>query len=170
MSILLWLLACGPKLGSQTDDGGADSTVMATTRPSGFVHDGWFTDETHGFEVPVLEGWVADSGPSTGLMRVAMVHVPTDTRIEFWTFEGTDTQPRGREGCTWSFTTEGRPHPMASSVVIATCVPEDPEGRRVFGTVFCNAVRTMQIEIHAPNDALVEGKDAAESVIRQLRW
>jgi hypothetical protein len=170
VSVLLWLFACGPKLGSQADDGALDSTPMATDRPSGFVHDGWFRDETHDFEVPVLEGWVAEPGPSTGLMRVAMVHVSTDTRIEFWTFEGTDLQPRVREGCTWSFTAEGRPHPVASTVVIATCVPDDPEGRRVFGTIFCDAVQTMQIEIHPPNDALVEGKEAAEGVIRQLRW
>lgn len=170
MTVLLWLLACGPKVGSQVGDVGSESTPMVTTRPAGFVHDGWFTDETHGFEVPVLEGWVADPGPSTGLMRVAMLHVPTDTRIEFWTFEGTDLQPRVREGCAWAFVSEGRPHALASEVVIATCVPDDPNGRRVFGTIFCDAVRTMQIEIHPPNDALVEGKDAAEGVLRQLRW
>jgi hypothetical protein len=170
VSVLFWLLACGPKLGPAVDDVGLDPTSMAAARPAGFVHDGWFADETHGFEVPVLEGWVAEPGPSTGLMRLAMLHVPTDTRIEFWTFEGTDLQPRVREGCTWSFMTEGRPRGVASDVLVATCVPDDPEGRRVFGTMFCDEARTMQIEIHPPNDALVEGKEAAEVVIRQLRW
>lgn len=170
MSVLLWLLACGPKVGAPSDDGPVESTPMATARPAGFVHDGWFTDESHGFEVPVLEGWVADPGPSTGLMRVAMLHVPTDTRIEFWVFEGGGLQPRVREGCAWSFVAEGRPNSVASSVVIATCVPDEPAGRRVFGTVFSHSTQTMQVEIHPPNDALVEGKEAAEGVIRQLRW
>ena len=147
-----------------------ESAPIESARPAGLVHDGRFTDETHGFEVPLLEGWVAEPGPSTGLMRVAMRHVPTDTRIEFWLFEGTDLQPRVREGCTWSFTTEGRPHSVSSKVVLATCVPVDPTGRRVFGAVFSDATKTMQIEIHPPNEALVEGKDAAEMVIRQLRW
>ena len=60
---------------------------MAVDRPAGLVHDGIFTDERHGFSLPVLEGWVADAGPESGLMRVAMVHVATNTRVEF-SFEG----------------------------------------------------------------------------------
>ena len=169
---LAWfaLLACGPKVPDAVgEDGLAESSLQAVERPSGLVHDGVFTDETHGFTVPLLEGWVAEAGPASGLMRVAVQHIPTDTRVEFWLFEGPDLTPRSREGCEWTFQDVGRPHVLSEAVVIAVCTPADPSSRRVFGTLFSVGGRVMQVETHAPNDLMIEGKDAADRVIRLVR-
>ncbi len=170
--ILMWLavLACGPKVaGGVGEDDLGEPGRPSVERPSGLVHDGVFTDETHGFTVPLLEGWVAEAGPASGLMRVAMEHIPTDTRVEFWLFEGSDLTPRAREGCEWTFQDVGRPHALSEAVVIAVCTPLDPSGRRVFGTLFGVVDRVMQVETHAPNDLMIEGKDAADRVIRMVR-
>jgi len=166
-----WLLflGCATKIVSFDVGEAVEVPSMAIARPAGLVHDGVFTDETHGFSLPILEGWVADAGPESGLMRVAMLHVATDTRIEFWVFPGSDIEPRVREGCVWSFGSEARPF-LGGPVRVATCVPDDPTARRIFGTVFSNSARTMQVEVHPPNSALVEGREAGERVLRSLRW
>ena len=161
-------LACMPKDGGPTEVGTAPPLVVE--RPSGTVRDGVFRDEAHGFQVPLLEGWVAQPGPSSGLMRVALRHVPTDTLMEVWVFEGTGLSPRQREGCEWTFQSKGRSLPFSEEVVVAVCTPDDPSSRRVFGTVFGHNNLVVQIEAHAPTDALVEGKDAADRVIRLIRW
>jgi hypothetical protein len=49
-------------------------------------------------------------------------------------------------------------------------VPDDPTARRIYGTVFSVDARTMQVEVHPPNTALVEGREAGEVVLRSLRW
>jgi hypothetical protein len=170
MSIwLLIVLGCGPKTVSYDVGETVEVPSMAIARPAGLVHDGVFTDETHGFSMPVLEGWVADAGPESGLMRVAMLHVATDTRVEFWVFPGSDLEPRVREGCAWSFRSDARPL-LGGPTRVATCVPDDPTARRIYGTVFSVDARTMQVEVHPPNTALVEGREAGEVVLRSLRW
>ncbi len=171
MIVSLALLACAARGPEPTEDMAADSQKPAeVARPSGQVENGLFTDEDLGFQVPLLEGWVAEPGPSSGLMRVAMRHVPTGTRVEFWVFEGRGLTPRQREGCSWTFESEGRANTISDEVIVAMCTPEDPSERRVFGTVFAHQRWVMQIESHTPNDALVEGKEAADRVIRHLRW
>ncbi len=170
MSVWLFIwLGCGPKTVSYDGGEAVEVPSMAIARPAGLVHDGVFADETHGFSLPVMEGWGADAGPESGLMRVAMLHVATDTRVEFWVFPGNDIEPRIREGCVWSFRSEGRPI-LDLSTRVATCVPDDPSGRRIYGTVFSREMRTMQVEVHPPNTALVEGREAGDLVLRSLRW
>lgn len=168
MIALLMVLACMPKDVDPADVG--VGTVPVVEPPSGTVRDGVFRDEAHGFQVPLLEGWVADPGPSNGLMRVAMMHIPTDTRMEVWVFEGQGLSPRQREGCEWTFQSKGRALSVSEEVVIAVCTPNDPSSRRVFGTIFSHNNLVVQIEAHTPTDALVEGKDAADRVIRLIRW
>ena len=57
--MLVWfaVLACGPKISDAAgEDALGESGQPSAERPSGLVHDGVFTDETHGFTVPLLEG------------------------------------------------------------------------------------------------------------------
>ncbi len=170
MNLWLWCwLGCAPKTATFEVGEAVEVPSMAIARPAGLVHDGVFTDETHGFSLPVLEGWVADAGPESGLMRVAMLHVATDTRVEFWVFPGSDIEPRIREGCTWLFQSDARPI-VGETTRVATCVPEDPTARRIYGTVFSHNAQTMQVEVHPPNTALVEGREAGGMVLRSLRW
>ena len=171
MILSMALLACATRGPGPLDESLAESeSSVVMDLPAGQVHDGVFTDDNLGFQVPLLEGWVAEPGPSSGLMRVAMRHVPTGTRVEFWVFEGRGLTPRPREGCSWTFQGEGRPNTISDEVVVAMCTPADPSARRVFGTVFAHQRWVMQVESHTPNDALVEGKEAADRVIRHLRW
>lgn len=163
-------IGCAPKVADGLDDPLGAEAPVEVDRPAGLVHDGVFTDETLGFQIPLLEGWVAEPGPSKGLMRVSMRHIPSDTRVEFWVFRGQGLEPRPREGCAWSFQTQGRANAVADEVVVATCTPTDPSSRRVFGTVFAHYGNVMQIEAHTPNEAMVEGKEAADRIIRHLRW
>ena len=167
---LLWLwMACAPKSISYEVSEMVEVPSMAIDRPAGVVHSGVFTDEHHGFSIPILEGWVADAGPESGLMRVAMIHVATDTRVEFWVFPGASAEPRVREGCEWMFRSPARDL-FGDHTVVSTCVPDDPTQRRIFGTVFPRGSVTMQVEVHPPNTALVEGREAGEVVLRSLRW
>jgi len=168
--IVLLAIACLPKGPDASGTEFEETATVEVDRPSGMVHDGVFTDETYGLSVPLLEGWVAEAGPSSGLMRVALRHVSTDTLAEFWVFEGRTLTPRLREGCDWTFQDAGRPHSISEEVLVALCTPTDPASRRVFGTLFLVDDYIVQIETHAPNDALIEGKDAADRVIRQVRW
>ena len=166
--IFLWM-ACATKPVMYEMSETVEVPTMAIDRPSGVVEGGVFTDESHGFALPVLEGWVADAGPESGLMRVAMLHVATDTRVEFWVFPGATSEPRVREGCDWLFRSTARDL-FGDETVVSTCVPDDPTQRRIFGTVFPRGEVTMQVEIHPPNAALVEGREAGEVVLRSLRW
>jgi len=171
MNSLWFWLACAPKPSVEAvGSSAATGMPMAEARTSGVVYEGVFTDEMHAFSLPVSEGWVADPGPETGLMRVAMVHVATQTRIEIWAFSGGGLEPRIREGCEWSFQEKNRPLPYADAAVMATCVPKDPEGRRVFGVIFERSGVAYQLEIQPPNDALLEGRAVANDVLSRLRW
>ena len=127
-------------------------------------------DEMHAFSLPVTEGWVADPGPETGLMRVAMVHVSTGTRIEIWAFPGDGLEPRVREGCEWKFKEKNRPLAFAPASIMATCVPVDALERRVYGLIFERNGSSYQIEVQAPNDGLLEGRSVAEELLSGLRW
>ena len=169
MIALVFWMACGPKQLPHEATEMVEVPAMAIDRPAGLVHDDIFTDETHGFSLPVLEGWVADAGPESGLMRVAMLHVATNTRVEFWVFPGAGSEPRVREGCDWKFRSVARDL-FGDQTTVSTCVPDDPSERRIFGTVFPHDDVTMQVEVHPPNTALVEGREAGEVVLRSLRW
>ncbi len=166
---VLFMISCAPKPAMYGMGEMVEVPSMAVDRPAGLVHDGVFTDERHGFSLPVLEGWVADAGPESGLMRVAMIHVATDTRVEFWVFPGTNPEPRVREGCEWMFRSTARER-FGRPSQVATCVPDDPTARRIFGTVYVHGDVTMQVELQPPNTALVEGRDVGERVVRSLKW
>lgn len=143
---------------------------MASDRPSGVVYDGVFTDEMHAFSLPIAEGWVAQPGPETGLMRVVIQHVATETRVEVWAFSGEVLEPRIREGCVWTFQTKGRPRGFSDNVLLATCVPNDATERRVYGTIFQRNGTLFQVEIQPPNGALLEGRNLANQLIDGLTW
>ncbi len=168
--VVLMLLACGPKPPPVAPAYTPPARNMAADRPSGVVHDGVFTDEMHTFSLPIAEGWVAQPGPETGLMRVVVQHVATDTRVEVWVFPGGGLEPRVREGCIWTFQTKGRPRPFADAVLLATCVPDDATARRVYGTIFERNDVLFQAEIQAPNDALLEGRNLGNSLLDGLTW
>ncbi len=169
MSLIVLWMACVPKPSEYAVQEMVEVPPMAIDSPAGVVADGVFHDDAHGFSLPVLEGWVADPGPKSGLMRVAMLHVATDTRVEFWVFPGATSEPRVREGCDWLFRSPARDL-FGDETIVSTCVPDDPTQRRIFGTVFPRGGVTMQVEIHPPNAALVEGREAGEVVLRSLRW
>lgn len=170
IAIVLMVLGCAPK----PPEVGAQYTPpprnMAKDRPSGVVHDGVFTDEMHTFSLPVAEGWVAQPGPETGLMRVVLQHVATETRVEVWAFSGEELEPRVREGCVWTFRTKGRSRPFSDDVLLATCVPDDATHRRVYGTIFQRNGTLFQVETQPPNDALLEGRSLANRLIDGLTW
>jgi hypothetical protein len=134
------------------------------------VYEGVFTDEMHAFSLPVGEGWVAEPGPEAGLMRVAIEHVATGTRVEVWAFSGTGLEPHVREGCTWEFRSKGRLVSYAEETLVATCVPVDALDRRVYGTIFERGGTTFQIEVQPPNDALLEGRSMAEALLSAMVW
>ncbi|MGB0640621.1 MAG: hypothetical protein ACPGTU_14880, partial [Myxococcota bacterium] len=147
-----------------------EAPSMILAGPSGLIHDGKYRDNTHGFSVDLLEGWVAEPGAETSLMRVGFEHVATTTRIEFWVFAGENIEPRVRGGCVWSFVEQGRLVQDVDEVVVATCVPEDPQKHRIFGTIFRYRDAVMQVEMHVPTVGLLEGKETAEAVLRTLAW
>ena len=167
---VLLFLACAPKPPPVGPTYTPPPRDMARDRPSGVVHDGVFTDEMYMFSLPIEEGWVAQPGPETGLMRVVVQHVATETRVEVWAFSGEGLEPRVREGCVWTFQTKGRPRPFSDVVLLATCVPDDATQRRVYGTIFQRNGTLFQVEIQPPNDALLEGRNLANSLIDGLKW
>ena len=168
---LLFWMSCAPKV--QLENAPIQQSAvpaMAEARSSGVVYEGVFTDEMHAFSIHISEGWVAEPGPETGLMRVALRHVATSTRIEVWAFPGEGLDPRVREGCVWSFREKNRPLPFADNVTMATCAPEDALQRRVFGLIFEKNGSTYQIEVQPPNDALLEGRSIASDLLDGLTW
>jgi len=168
---LLMMLSCAPKAPPPVSDATvAGPRTMAESRPSGVVYEGVFTDEMYAFSIPVQEGWVAEAGPETGLMRVSMSHVATSTHVEIWVFPGSGLEPRVREGCTWTFQSKGRPIQAADQTLVATCVPDDALQRRVYGTIFEHGGQTVQLEVQPPNDALLEGRSIAEALLAGLAW
>ena len=169
MTTVLFLLACWPKAADVPASAVARPIVVGE-RPSGVVFEGTFTDEMHAFFLPVAEGWVAKAGPEVGLMRVAMEHVATGTLVEVWAFPGSGVDPHVREGCVWTFQSKGRPLSYTAQSLVATCVPSDAQGRRVYGVVFERAGTTFQIEVQPPNDALLEGRSMAEALLMGLSW
>jgi len=172
---IAWLLLCVACAHRNSEVGAPEiETGLAIMGPagSGTVIDAIFTDRTFGFTIPVPEAWVAEPGPETGQMRVAFDHVPTGTRVEMWVFGAGSLEPRMREGCKWTFRDTGHFSVLESmgEVAVATCVPDDPEGERVYAYIFERADRVVQIEVHSPAAALVAGKSAGDDVIRGLRW
>jgi hypothetical protein len=170
MIFLFALLACSPKHAPVGVAEGVAPGIVVASRPSGVVYEGVFTDEMHAFSLPVAEGWVAVPGPEVGLMRVRLNHVATGTRVEVWAFKGGRLEPHQREGCTWGFQAKGRSLFVSSETLVATCVPDDPLGRRVYGTIFQRSSTTFQIEVEPPNDALLEGHRLAEALLSGMSW
>jgi len=169
-AVIALVLACASRPQPQATPYVAKRQDMAKARPSGVVHDGVFTDEMYRFSLPIEEGWVAQPGPETGLMRVVVRHVATETRVELWAFSGTDLEPRIREGCDWTFKTKGRPRAFAEEVLLATCVPKDATARRVYGTIFVRDQTLFQAEIQPPNSSLLEGRQLGKALIDGLTW
>lgn len=167
---MLLVLGCASKAPPEVSTYTPPPRNMASDRPSGVVHDGVFTDEMHTFSLPIAEGWVAQPGPETGLMRVVVQHVATETRVEVWAFSGEELEPRVREGCVWTFQTKGRPRSFSDEVLLATCVPDDATERRVYGTIFQRNSTLFQVETQPPNDALLEGRSLANQLIDGLTW
>ena len=123
-----------------------------------------FTDEQHGFSPPLkCHGGCGSS------RDLALQWFITDTRVEFWVFPGTDAEPRVREGCEWMFRSASRER-FGRPTLVATCVPDNPSARRIFGTVYVHRGVTMQVELQPPNTALVEGREVGERVLRSLMW
>ena len=167
---VLMMLGCMAKAPPEVEPYSPPPRDMAKDRPSGVVHDGVFTDEMYRFSLPIVEGWVAQPGPETGLMRVVLQHVATETRVEVWAFSGEGLEPRVREGCVWTFQTKGRARTFSDEVLLATCVPDDATQRRVYGTIFQRNGTLFQVEIQPPNDALLEGRGLANELIDGLMW
>ena len=90
---VLMMLGCMAKAPPEVAPYSPPPRDMAKDRPSGVVHDGVFTDEMYRFSLPIVEGWVAQPGPETGLMRVVLQHVATETRVEVWAFSGEGLEP-----------------------------------------------------------------------------
>ena len=171
----VWLmLACarqpaGPGMGGAVP---ARLEVADARAMAGEVRDGRYHDRQYGFSLDIPEGWVARPGPDMGLMRVSVANVPTGTRVEIWTFSGSDLSPRVREGCMWTFQGDGHFAVLdrVESVRVATCVPADPMGDRVFAYIIGLDTHVLQVEVHAPSSALIAGKDAGDTVVRGLSW
>ena len=142
---------------------------MAKDRPSGVVHDGVFTDEMYTFSLPIVEGWVAQPGPETGLMRVVLQHVATETRVEVWAFSGEELEPRVREGCVWTFQTKGRARAFSEEVLLATCVPDDANSGAYMARSFSETVPSSGRDSAAERCA-VEGRNLANDLIDGLMW
>jgi hypothetical protein len=139
--------------------------------PAGSVVDGRFHDDRDGWEVAIPEGWVARPGPADGPLRVVAELVGTGTRVEIWSYSGSDLSPRRRGQCIWTYIDAGHFSAVpAQSVQTATCVPNDPRDDRMFAYILGVDGRTFQLEVHVPTDDLVGGKAAGEAFLRGLAW
>jgi hypothetical protein len=171
--LLLLLLGCPAQVPSPQPYGTEQASPETVQDLAGKIRDGVFRDEKHGWELSIPEGWVAYPGPRGGLMRVAVDRVASDVRVEVWVFPGTaDLSARQREGCFWSYQSEGHFTALLGGgpVYTATCVPDDPARPRIFATITRREGKTLQVEVHAPAEMLVEAKRAGDALTRGLVW
>ena len=170
---VLLCVACAPKAGAPLGPSVTDEVGPVQAPLAGEVVQGRFRDSRHGWELPIPEGWVAQAGPESGLMRVAVERVASDIRVEVWVFPGGgDLSARHREGCFWSYQEQGHFTALESDgpVHTATCVPTDPSGKRIFATIPRRHGQILQVEVHAPPNRLVAAKEAGDALTRGLIW
>lgn len=170
---LLLVTACAPKPGVPVGPEVVDEAGPPQVPLAGEVVQGRFRDARHGWELPIPEGWIAQPGPESGLMRVAVERVASDVRVEVWVFPGGgDLSARHREDCFWSYQEQGHFTALESDgpVYAATCVPTDPQGKRIFATITRRHGHILQVEVHVPPDRLVAAKEAGDALTRGLIW
>ncbi len=170
MAFVLGCTSRGPMVGQPVHGSVMEAPAVAL---AGEVRDGRFRDRQHGWELPIPEGWVAHPGPDAGLMRVALEKVATQVRVEVWVFPGGgDLSARRREGCLWTFQEVGHftALELDGPVHTATCVPEDPDGPRIYATIARRGGQILQVEVHAPADLLVAAKEEGDAITRGLIW
>lgn len=174
--ILLWLLACATcrpptdRPGSVEDDPGP--RLRDRGGPSGEVRGGRFEDASRPFTIEVPEGWGARAGLDEGELRVTLRHAETGAVVLVYARPDGPPSPELREGCTWTFTTEGRFRalPDTELVTVATCTPDDPLGDRTFGYLVSRSGWLWQIEVRAPATSMLDAKRAGDHLLRSLRW
>jgi len=175
MSVMAVLLAlsCSARGPGATDPGENASPLFEVQNPAGEVIEGRFRDRRYGWELPIPDGWIAMSGPDAGLMRVSVQKVDADVRVEIWVFPGgVDLAAQRREGCIWTYQDEGHFTALDGDGLThtATCVPDDPSRHRIYASIVRRGGQIVQVEVHAPVDALVSGKEAGDALTRGLVW
>ena len=139
---------------------------------TGMVAGGLYMDGTLPFWIDVPAGWRARPGPGDGALRVALVHPATGARVTVHAWPDGPLRPRGEEGCAWTFEDRGDYAGLLvpGEVVVATCVPLDPEAPRVFAWLVERAGRAWQLDLRVPPEHLLAGLEAGEALLATARW
>ena len=87
--------------------GSMRAEVRGDLAAAGVVAGGQFRDLQHQWELAIPEGWIARPGQATSPLRVTLEQVGVGTRLEVWTYGGSDLTPRRREHCHWTYVDPG---------------------------------------------------------------
>lgn len=178
MSRVVWccilLSACGCR---RLQELGAPATAETSVAPvpvvfAGVIVDGRFRDRDGRFSIDVPPGWTARPGVDGEPLRLTLRHAASGAVVEVRRSPGDDLTPRPRAGCTWLFEDEGpyRALRVAGPVGAATCLPDDPAGRRAFAWLYASDGSTWSLDVLPTSAQMLAGLDAGEAVLATARW
>lgn len=139
---------------------------------AGTVQNGEYLDADWPIRMRVPEGWTATPGARDEPLRLSLREPRTQVGLELRIYADGPVGPRSREGCAWTFETEGhfRAVRVADPVVVATCTPDEPLAPRVLGYYFKRGEAVYALESVLPVGHLIDGKSMADDAVGGVRF
>ncbi len=140
--------------------------------PAGTVYGGIYHDGSYPFSVELIEGWVVRAAAASESLRASFLHVSTGSAMEVKVSHDVRAQPQPRQGCSWGFSDQGAYESLRlpGSVLVASCLPEEPGQSMVLGTYAVHEGLAYHFELVVPPGRLLEATTAADGLLRTVKF
>lgn len=175
--ILLWLLMGCPKPVSQPTDGLAVVIEPPPPAPSGQLQGGWYVDRELALRVPLLPGWLPESGVQGGSLRLGLTEPASGSRLELhalaahglpihddcaWTFQATLVVGGERNLAPGAL-------PPTQEQLVAHCTPTAPDQPRVVAHCAVAMAAWLCVELRPATGWLAEHQGEPGRLLESIR-
>ena len=160
--ILLWALMGCPKPASKPADGLVEAPQPPPPPPSGQLQGGWYVDRELALRVPLLPGWLPETGVQGGSLRLGLTEPASGSRLEVYALPTTGLPKH--DDCAWTFQEHlvvgaggsAGMAPGAEEHLVAHCTPLIPDQPRVLARCAAAAAAWLCVELRPATGYLAE--------------
>ncbi len=163
MIFLLALIGC-PKPAVKAEDGLATAALPPPPPPSGQLQGGWYVDRELPLRIPLLPGWLPETGRQGGPLRLGLTEPGSGSRLEVYALS-TPGLPI-HEDCAWTFreslvvgaerSAPAAPQVRGEEQLFAHCTPTTPDRPRVLARCAAAAAGWLCVELRPAAGWLAE--------------
>ncbi len=175
--ILLWLLMGCPKPVSNPADGLIVTPEAPPPAPSGQLQGGWYVDRELPLRVPLLPGWLPETGVQGGSLRLGLTEPASGSRLELYAL-GARGLPIHAD-CAWTFqedlvvvgdrSAESGVAPRWEEQFVAHCTPTTPDRTRVVAHCAAATAGWLCVELRPAVGWLAEHQGEAGRLLDTIR-